>query len=89
MALFPFILIRPGCKTQTLIRHETIHIHQQLELMVLPFYILYSLEYIIKCLIKRGNAYRDISFEQEAFSLENKPGRSWFGWLKYVFRMHT
>ena len=87
MALFPFILIRPGHGSPTLLRHEQIHIQQQLELLVIPFYLLYLMEYLIKCMLKRGNAYRDISFEQEAFAMQNQTKRKLFGWVPYVFRM--
>ncbi len=72
LALFPFIIIRrdipAGEYRDRIIRHEKIHLRQQLELLILPFYIWYLLEYCAGRL--RGkNHYRaiiDISFEKEA-----------------------
>ncbi len=71
MALFPFILIK-GKPTKTLINHETIHLRQQVELAVLPFYLWYAVEYLIRRAGSRSHyeAYRRISFEREAFENE-------------------
>jgi len=74
MALFPFILLRDKrMKTNNrLINHEKIHLRQQLELLILPFYIWYGIEYGI-LLIKlrdKKKAYYSISFEREAYANE-------------------
>lgn len=75
ITLYPFILLRyPQDKyDQRLINHEKIHIRQQIELLVLPFYLLYLLEYGIGRLkgLNHYHAYRNISFEREAFSHEH------------------
>ena len=48
--------------------HEgNIHWPQQLELLIIFFYILYGLEWLIKFFIYGGKAYRNISFEREAY----------------------
>ena len=75
MAIFPFILLRnKSQKTDAfLINHEKIHLRQQLELLIIPFYFLYLLNYLIN-LIKYKNhyvAYFNILFEKEAYHFEN------------------
>ena len=72
MAIFPFILIHQ--KTipagDRLINHERIHLQQQLELLILPFYIWYVLEYLIYRIKFKNHdkAYRAIRFEKEAYN---------------------
>ena len=67
ITIFPFIFIRDeGDKTT--IRHERIHIEQQRELWLIPFYILY-IWYWLKGKLKGMNsqeAYMNIPFEREA-----------------------
>jgi hypothetical protein len=56
-----------------LLNHEKIHLRQQLELLVIPFYVWYLTEYVIG-LMKykdRKEAYHNISFEREAYANEN------------------
>lgn len=43
------------------INHEEIHWQQQKELWIIPFYIIYGIEFLLK-------GYRDISFEKEAYN---------------------
>jgi hypothetical protein len=75
MALFPFILFKRKdfSTSPTLINHERIHLHQQLELLILPFFVWYIFEYIFFRIIgkKHQEAYRSISFEKEAYQNEN------------------
>ena len=77
-------------KYNNLIRHERIHLRQQLGLLVLPFFVIYALNYLIN-LIRYGNtdlAYRNIVFEREAYANEkdmdylNMP--RFYSWLKYL-----
>ena len=74
MALFPFILVsqRAFKKDEDIIRHEIIHLKQQLELLILPFYLLYLINYIINlCKYKNHyQAYYEIIFEREAYAKE-------------------
>jgi hypothetical protein len=72
MALFPFILVRTPNPGPVLLNHERIHLRQQVELGILLFYIWYSLEYIIRRFQYHTHytAYRNISFEREAFANE-------------------
>lgn len=53
--------------------HEVIHYIQQKELLIIPFFILYILEYLAYLLYYRDHqkAYRSISFEREAYTHES------------------
>ncbi len=92
MALFPFILVKNGhLKTdRSLINHERIHLRQQLELLIIPFYLLYLLHYLINLIRYRNHyqAYLHICFEREAFAKEldfdylNK--RKLYSWLRFL-----
>lgn len=50
------------------INHESIHTAQMKELLYVFFYILYFLEWIMRLVIRPQSAYRDISFEREAYT---------------------
>lgn len=65
VALFPFIFVASDVKvTDTLINHEKIHLRQQLELLIIPFYIWYLIEHNRK-------GYWNVSFEKEAYANEH------------------
>ena len=93
MALFPFILINSeNLRTnKVLINHEKIHLKQQLELLVVPFYLFYLLEFAIRCIIYRDSykAYQNLSFEREAYHNEDNPeylkDRKAFSFIKYLW----
>lgn len=54
--------------------HEAIHTAQMKEMLYLPFYLLYGVEYLLK-LIKYHDgykAYKNISFEREAYRYERQ-----------------
>ncbi|MFS4431122.1 hypothetical protein [Chryseobacterium sp. GVT01B] len=92
IALFPFIFIRkPEDKeNNVLINHEKIHLRQQLEMLIIFFYIFYVIEYyywVFK--LKNGYlAYRRISFEREAYANENNLNylqkRKFWNFRKYL-----
>ena len=91
MALFPFILLRDEemRKDEVLLNHERIHLRQQAELLVLPFYVLYFLNYLVN-LVRYGKhypAYFNILFEREAYQKEADlgylGGRKWCNWLAF------
>ncbi len=92
MAVFPFILVanKTDTKNVVLINHEKIHLAQQLEMLVFPFYIWYLLEFLYHFLKTKNkdNAYRKISFEQEAFDNEQQLNylqkRRFWGFLGYL-----
>ncbi|KAA9355189.1 hypothetical protein [Larkinella humicola] len=89
MALFPFVLVRTKRPDAVLLHHERIHLRQQLELGLLPFYVWYLLEYLIRRwqYTHHYDAYRNISFEREAFDNEHNltywKTRKWYGFLAY------
>lgn len=92
LTLFPFIFLKHKdlCKDVVLLNHERIHLKQQLELLILPFYIIYAFEFLVR-LIQYRNwnlAYHNISFEREAYANESnfqyiKQRRFWY-FLKYL-----
>ena len=116
ITILPFIFARKKYKelAEHVVNHESIHLRQQLEVLVVasavmasailafglswwwlcivPFayYILYCIEYVIRlCAYGRGHeAYRNISFEQEAFLNERDfcypKSRMAFAWVKYL-----
>ena len=55
-----------------LLNHEKIHIRQQLELLIVPFFIWYGIEFLIRYFqfMNWNLAYRNISFEREAYANE-------------------
>lgn len=101
ITLWPFIILRerlntPRYKnlhsTKRTINHESIHIKQQQELLLIPFYVLYVFFYlwnIVKYGFDTKEAYYNIPFEKEAFKhdddfnyLEN---RSLYSWVKFIY----
>lgn len=74
ITLFPFIFLRSlkDKGNKELINHERIHIRQQLELFIVFFFIWYLLEYLYRYYQYRNwyMAYRQISFEREAYAKE-------------------
>jgi hypothetical protein len=92
MTIFPFVIIKHSfdSESKVLVNHEKIHIRQQLEMLVLPFFVWYFVEYGVRLLqYKNANfAYRNISFEREAYANEQQldylKNRTIFGFLKYL-----
>lgn len=92
IALYPFVFVRDKALVAqpVLLNHERIHLRQQAELLVLPFYIWYLIEYGIRYFKHKDQkaAYRNISFEREAYTNETDLGylkqRSFFGFFKYL-----
>jgi hypothetical protein len=91
LTFFPFIILRNSSDKSNLviISHEKIHIRQQLELLIFPFYIWYFTDFLIKMIIykDRNKAYRNIIFEREAYAnekdLDYLKSRSFWRFLKY------
>ncbi len=71
MAIYPFIFISYSCIDcpARVIKHEKIHIKQQLKWLIIPFFIVYGLDYIVGRIkgLNHDEAYRDIRFEKEAY----------------------
>lgn len=74
LAIFPFVIFsnKEYAFDPVIRNHEKIHLRQQAELILIFFYLWYITEYLIKlCIYKnRAKAYRDISFEKEAYKNE-------------------
>ena len=92
ITIFPFVFLKyRTLKTnKVLLNHERIHLKQQLELLIIPFYLWYSLEFLY-LLIKYKKwdlAYRNISFEKEAYlnekDLQYLNERPFWRFLKYL-----
>lgn len=92
VTLWPFIVMKhKELKTDAVfINHERIHLRQQLELLLVPFFLWYGLEYLIRLLYycNRYKAYRNISFEREAYAqegnLEYLKNRKFWSFLRYL-----
>ena len=72
ITLWPFII---ACKKQLkedliFVNHEKIHLRQQAEMLVIPFYLWYSIEFVFRLFQYKNkhDAYKNISFEREAYA---------------------
>lgn len=86
-----WLIVRKGVTiTSRLINHEEIHSEQQKEMLIIPFFIWYGLEFLFRLLQYRNwkNAYRNISFEREAYGNELNIAylndRKHFAWIHYL-----
>lgn len=74
LTAFPFVFVkhRVDKENMVFVNHEKIHLRQQLELLVLPFFIWYFIEYFVRLVQYKNTdlAYRNISFEREAYTNE-------------------
>ncbi len=93
ISLWPFVVLRhrKDAKDPVFINHERIHLKQQQELLVLPFYLLYLSEFGLRFIKYRNvyKAYRNISFEREAYEneldLEYCKTRKLWGFRKFFY----
>jgi len=91
LTLWPLLFVRKNANFSPVDeRHEEIHGRQQLELLIVLFYVLYGIFYLI-CLIRYRNhkeAYRNNPFEAEAYLNERKTTylekRHLYDWVKYI-----
>lgn len=94
IALWPFILLQNEAfrHNKIIINHERIHLRQQIELLILPFYVLYLINYLVNLIIYRNHyrAYVEIIFEREAYINDRKltylRTRPLFSSFKYLFK---
>ena len=76
---------------EKIINHERIHTAQQRELLFVPFYVLYGIEWLVRLVLCFSfmRAYRSMSFEREAYGNDADMGylerRRAYAWLRYVF----
>lgn len=91
MAIFPFVFIKfkQLREDEQLINHELIHLRQQIEMLIVPFYIIYFFNYLANLLYYRNHkkAYLNIVFEREAYTndlnLDYLNNRKFMAWLRY------
>ena len=89
--LFGIIFAKGDCD-KYVINHEKIHTRQMLELLIIPFYIIYIVEWLLKVIIYKNSflAYQNISFEREAYTnaknLEYLKKRKAFSFRYYISR---
>ena len=92
ITLWPFVFLKHEYLKKDLVflNHERIHLKQQIELLLLFFYLWYALEYIFRIIQYKNRylAYRNISFEREAYAnekdLQYVDQRSFWNFLKYL-----
>ncbi|WP_308993817.1 hypothetical protein QLS71_010250 [Mariniflexile litorale] len=91
-ACYPFVFLKSKelKKDSVLLNHENIHLRQQIEMLLIPFFLIYGMEFLMR-FIQYGNrhvAYRNISFEREAYTHETNldylKHRKFWSFLKYL-----
>lgn len=97
LTVWPFVFVRRDRKDsfgESGMRHETTHGLQQAELLILPFIVLYGLEWLVKipfCGFDTKEAYKSISFEQEAYEHQQEADynaiRRHYAWARYLFTL--
>lgn len=88
--LLGMLFVHPGVYlSEELMNHERIHSAQQREMLFVFFYLAYFIEWLVR-LPMRGNAYRNISFEREAYAnqrnLHYLEHRRHYAWRRYIRR---
>ncbi len=88
--LLGVLFVHPGVYlSNELMNHERIHTAQQREMLFVFFYLFYVVEWLVR-LPMRGNAYRNISFEREAYANQRNAAylssRPLFAWRRYLKR---
>lgn len=70
--LFGVIFARKECEplSKQTLNHEAIHTAQMKEMLYVGFYLWYVIEWLVKLFIYGEQAYRNISFEREAYAYE-------------------
>ena len=87
MNLFGVLFVRGNARIDDItLNHEKIHTAQIKEMLYVFFYIWYAIEWLIR--LPKGNAYRSISFEREAYENDSDinylKNRKHFAFLKYI-----
>ncbi len=92
ITFFPFVFLvdKKDKKNPFFVNHERIHIKQQLEMLILPFFVWYLVEFLFRWIQFKDKhiGYRNISFEREAYKNEKdlcySKQRPFWGFLKYI-----
>lgn len=93
LTFWPFIILKSDSLKEdiALVNHEKIHLKQQFELFIIPFYIFYLVEWLIRSLLYLNfyKGYKNISFEREAYQNEDNLNypvqRKAFSFIKYLW----
>ena len=88
MNLFGVLFVRGNARIDDItLNHEKIHTAQIKEMLYVFFYIWYVTEWLIRLFMK-GNAYRNISFEREAYTNQSDESyiarRKKYSYIKYI-----
>lgn len=90
-----WLFVKEGYQiTSRLINHEEIHSIQQKEMLVLPFFIWYGIEFLFRLIQYRNwnEAYMNLSFEREAYSnqydIAYLSKRKHFAWIHFINNKH-
>ena len=81
---------KDACISDMTIRHESVHIKQQKEMLVIFFFLWYFIEWLIRLIQYRNamTAYKNISFEREAYanqdSIDYLDIRKPYSFIKYI-----
>jgi hypothetical protein len=92
LSIWPFIILKDRSlqRDPILMNHEKIHLVQQIEMLILFFYLWYVIEFLLRLVRYRNwtKAYRNISFEKEAYSNEHnlkyRKNRKFWNFLDYI-----
>lgn len=91
--LFGIIFQRNDAKVSDVkYNHEKIHLKQMQEMLFIPFYLWYAVEYAVKRILGitklQSQIYYSISFEKEAYTNQYDLGycdnRKKYSWFKYL-----
>lgn len=88
--LFGVLFVRGNAViSEKTLRHEHIHTMQMREMLYVPFYLWYGIEYVIRFFgWGFGKPYDRMSFEREAYGNEHDVDypktRKHFSWFKYI-----
>ena len=98
ITIWPLVILREKYRDKSrwrlaaprIINHESIHVKQQEEMLILPFYIWYFTEWFIKLFFYGKRSYYNISFEREAHDnetdLDYLSRRKHYAWIKRIFK---
>lgn len=88
--LFGFVFARKEGKplSKNTVYHESIHTAQMKELLYVGFYLWYVIEWLMKLFIYGKEAYRNVSFEREAYQYAGYEGylsiRRPYKWIQLI-----
>lgn len=94
ITIYPFIFAKDErtANDPRFLNHERIHLRQQAEMLIIPFFLWYVLEYVYRVFqyTSLDKGYRNISMEREAYGNQYNIGylekRKFYGWFPYLFK---